>query len=193
MREGGTIDVGGFRADLQSIAQNDYPRLQLLKLPMNLGAGVIYTQPLLIAGNNLVLTYEALDEDGNYWQSVPAAGSLNPGVSTQLAQGFVRINGRGPWLPLSMFSPLMQGLATANANYSNNPIVGAGYSSIQMPIQQLEWQVNADFQQDGFMLAYFGINFGLRGGIGNGNGSTYAIPSSAGPVARLLAAKCGCP
>ncbi len=191
MREGGTIDVDGFRADLASVATNDYPRLQLLKLPMSLTAGQIYNVPLSTAGNNLVLTYEALDENGNYLQSVPAAGTLNPGVSTVLARGYLRINGRGPWLPISMFSPLMQGLATVNANYVGCPIVGAGYSSIQMPMGQLEWQVpEAAFQSTGFMLAFFGINFGMRSGIGNGNGTTYAIPSSAGPLTRLLWERC---
>lgn len=189
MREGGTIDVAGFAADLHSISQNQYPEMKLLKLPMNQQG--IYTVPLPVAGNNLVLTYEALDEDGNYWQSVPAAGSITPGAGALLAQGFARFNRRGPWLPLSMFSPLMKGLATPAANYTNNPIVGAGYSSLQLPMQIIEWQVLPAFQQDGFMLAYFGINFGLRGGIGNGNGSTYAIPSAAGPLARLKAARCG--
>lgn len=192
MTEGGTIDVAGLREDLSNIAENAYPQIQLLRLPMNLAAGVIYQVPLQRSGNNLVLTFEALDEVGNYWQSVPAAGSITAGASPLLAQGFARFNGRGPWLPLSMFSPLMPGLATASANYSGNPIVGAGYSSISMPIQQMEWQVPAAFNQTGFMLAYFGINFGLRGGIGNGNGSTYAIPSAAGPIERLKAAVRGC-
>jgi hypothetical protein len=187
MKEGGTIDVAGFRADLASVATNDYPRLQLLRLPMNLASGVIYNVPLTTAGNNLVLTYEALDENGNYLQSVPAAGSLNPGIATVLARGFLRVNGRGPWLPISMFSALMQGMATVNANYTGCPITGGGYSSIQMPMGQLEWQVDPAFVSAGFMLAFFGINFGMRSGIGNGNGSTYAIPSSAGPVARLAA------
>lgn len=189
MREGGTIDVSGFRADLQGIAQNQYPQLQLLKLPMNVTG--IYTVPLLTAGNNLVLTYEALDVDGNYLQSVPAAGSIVAGGASILAQGFARFNRRGPWLPISMFSPLMKGLATVSPNYTDNPIVGAGYSSLNMPIGWMEWQVLPAFAQDGFMLAYFGLNFGLRGGIGNGNGSTYAIPSAAGPLARLQAARCG--
>lgn len=190
MRSAGTIDVEGFREDLQNISTNIYPRLQLLKLPMSLGAGVIFQVPLLTSGNNLVLTYEALDENDNYWQSVPAAGSITPGASPLLAQGFARFNKQGPWLPISMFSPLMKGLATVNPNYASNPIIGAGYSSIQMPIGQMEWQVNEAFQQSGFMLAFFGINYGLRGGIGNGNGGTYAIPSAAGPVERM--AQCGC-
>lgn len=186
----GTIDFAGFREDLQNISQNNYPKLTLLKLPMNAGGGTIVQVPLPAAGNNLVLTYEALDESGNYLRSVPAAGSLNPGVSTLLAQGFARFNGRGPWLPLSMFSPLMQGLYTAGANYTSNPIIGGGLSSVQMPIQQMEWQVNSSFQQSGYMLAFFGMNYGLGSGIGNGSGSTYAIPSAAGPITREKAAKC---
>jgi hypothetical protein len=176
--------------DLAAIAANDYPKIQLLKLPMETAAGTIFTVPLQGAGNNLVLTYEAMDELGNYVVSSPAPGTITAGASPQLAQGFVRVNGRGPWLPLSMFSPLMAGLATTNPNYTGTPILGSGYSSLQMPIQQLEWQVLEGYQQAGFMLAYFGLNFGLRGGVGNGNGTTYAIPSSAGPIARLQAARC---
>jgi hypothetical protein len=189
---GGTIDLDGFREDLRAIDQNTYPQLRLIKLPMSLGAGIIYQVPLPVNGNNLVLTYEALDENGIYQVSVPAPGSITAGATPLLAQGFARINQTGPWIPLSMFSPLMQGLATAAANYSGNPIIGAGYSSLQTPIHQLEWQVNAAFQQAGFMLAFFGMNYGLRGGIGNGSGGTYAIPSAAGPVAREIAARCKC-
>lgn len=190
MSDLGTIDYEGVRADLQSITANTYPKVQLLKLPMNSGAGVITQVPLSVKGNNLVLTYEAIDEQGNYQQSVPAPGSINPGVGVLLAQGFARFNGRGPWVPLSMFDPLMQGLATTGANYSGCPIIGAGMSSLQMPIQQMEWQVLAAWQQSGFMLAYFGMNFGLGAGIGNGSGGTYAIPSAAGPIAREEAARC---
>lgn len=189
----GTIDSAGLAADLQAIAQNNYiGKIKLLKLPMNTSSypGGIYPVPLLTPGNNLILTYEALDENGIYWQSKPAAGSLSAGNVTNLAQGFARFNKRGPWLPISMFSPLMQGMASVNSNYSGNPIIGAGYSSVQMPIGYMEWQVPATFQQTGFMLAFFGLNFGLGSGIGNGNGSTYAIPSSAGPIDRERAARC---
>lgn len=35
MRRGGTIDEAGFREDLQNIARNQYPPLQLIKLPFN--------------------------------------------------------------------------------------------------------------------------------------------------------------
>lgn len=191
MREGGTIDVQGLRRDLSDISRNQYPQLQLLQLPMDLGAGVIFHVPLQAAGNNLVLTYEALDQNGNYMVSVPTPSSIVPGASPLLAQGFARFNGRGPWLPISMFSPLMQGLASVNPNYTGCPIIGAGYSSVQMPIGSIDWQVNAAFQQAGSMLAFFGMNYGLRSSIGNGSGSTYAIPSSAGPIQRLQDAKCG--
>jgi hypothetical protein len=186
-----TIDWAGLRADLKDISQNLYPRVQLLRLPMNLTSGQIVTVPLPNAGNNLVLTYEALDEQNNYWQSVPAAGSITPGGSALIAQGFARFNRQGPWIPLSMFSPLMQGLASAAANYTANPIIGAGVSSVQMPIQEMEWQVLPAFSQAGFMLAYFGLNFGLRSGIGNGSGSTYAIPNASGPIDREAKARCG--
>lgn len=188
----GTIDWEGFRADLFAISQNQYPRIQLLRLPMNLSAGQIITVPLPCVGNNLVLTYEALDEQNTYWQSVPAAGSLNPGTSAVPAQGFARFNRQGPWIPLSMFSPLMIGMATAASNYLSNPILGAGFSSVQLPIQEMEWQVRPAFAQAGFMLAFFGMNYGLSSGIGNGSGSTYAIPSAAGPLAREQKAR-GCP
>jgi hypothetical protein len=182
----GTIDVAGFREDLAQISQNTYiGQIGLIKLPMDLDPGVIFQVPLPNPGNHLVLTYEALDAQGNYLQSVPAAGTIVAGASPLLAQGFARFNKQGPWLPISMFSPLMQGLASASPNYTGNPIVGAGFSSLAMPIITMEWQVLAAFQQSGFMLAFWGMNFGLRGGIGNGSGSTYAIPSAAGPIDRL--------
>jgi hypothetical protein len=188
----GTIDYDGFTADLKAINANTYPQLQLLKLPLNLAAGVIFTVPLQGSGNNLVLTYEALDAQGNYCVSSPAAGSINPGAVTP-AQGYARFNGLGPWLPLSMFSPLMTGLSSTNPNYAGTPIIGGGFNSIQMPIQKMEWQVEPALAQSGQLLAFFGMNYGLGSSIGNGTGSTYAIPSAAGPIGRLVEAiQCGC-
>lgn len=188
----GTIDYDGFTADLKAINANTYPQLQLLKLPLNLAAGVIFTVPLQGSGNNFVLTYEALDSQGNYCVSSPAPGTIAPGAVVP-AQGFARFNQLGPWVPVSMFSPLMTGLSSVNPNYAGMPIIGGGFNSLQMPIQKMEWQVNAALAQSGQLLAFFGMNYGLGSSIGNGTGSTYAIPSAAGPIGRLVEAiKCVC-
>jgi hypothetical protein len=190
MSDKGTIDVAGFRADLKDISQNDYPIMQLLQLPLDIAAGTIFRVPLGAPGNNLVLTYQAINQQGNLMTSAPAPGSIDTSAPAALPQGFARFNENGPWIPLSMFGPLMKGLVTPYATYDGNPILGAGFSSIQMPIQVMEWQVLASQQQSGYILAFFGLNFGLGSTIGNGTSTTMAIPSAAGPIARMVAARC---
>lgn len=133
----------------------------------------------------LVAVQEALDLDGNYFASFAPNGIP--------ATGFVRLNQDGPWIPFGLPSPLMPGLATPAANYAGMPIAG-GFNAIETAFGTLEWRPSAPAYYSGAnppntlvgaVLALLCLSKGLGAGIGNGSSSTYAIPTTAGPVQRL--------
>jgi hypothetical protein len=145
--------------------------------------------PISLSGPNnfFSLVNEAIDEQGQYWESLFQ--------NAQAAAGFIRLNGQGNvWFPVSLMGPLVPGFATSNPNYTGTPIAGTGFSAIEAPFGQLEWIPGVPTfysgstpptEPPGYLLAYVSVSVGTGSGIGNGNASTYAIPSSAGPVERL--------
>lgn len=143
--------------------------------------------PIVLPGpcNFIALVSEAIDEQGVYQQSAL--------IGQQAAAGFIRLNGQGNvWIPLSFADPLTPGYVTVNDTYKNCPIVGTGFSSLQAPFGQLDFQPALPIFYTGtppttisYLLAFVGLNVGVGAGIGIGAGDTYAIPSAAGPVTRM--------
>lgn len=145
--------------------------------------------PISLLGpmNYLSLVSEAIDEDGQYWQS------YSP--STGVGAGFVRMNGQGNvWIPVSLANPLMAGLATTADNYNQTPIASTGFGAIEAPFGKLDWQPSVPTfyagakpptTPPGYLLAILSVSIGTGTAVGAGNSSTYAIPSAAGPVKRL--------
>lgn len=138
--------------------------------------------------NFLSLVSEAIDEDGFYHQSYfPSTG---PG------SGYVRLNGQGNvWIPVCQAGPLMAGLATASDDYTATPIARTGFGAVEAPFGQLDWQPAVPIIYSGaapagppaYLLAVLSVSLGTGAATGAGDSSTYAIPSSAGPVDRFKA------
>jgi hypothetical protein len=169
------------------------PVCALLALQMSTGGGATINQapvtsiPLNGPMNLLALVSEALDEQGIYQKT-----SL---LGQEAAAGFVRLNGPGNvWIPISFVSPLTPGYVTTLNNYGLNPLAGTGFSEIEGPFHQLDWKPAAPQYYTGptppttpagFLLAFVGTSMGVGAAVGAGNSSTYAIPTSAGPVDRM--------
>jgi hypothetical protein len=140
--------------------------------------------------NILALVSEAIDEQGNY-----AASNL---IGQQGAAGWIRINGPGNvWVPLSFADPLTPGYVTTQNNYALCPLAGTGFSELEAPFHRLDWRpasptfyssTNPPSEPNGYLLAFVSMSMGVGAKVGDGNSSTYAIPSSAGPVVREKAA-----
>lgn len=157
---------------------------------VNTPAGVpppLTSVPLPGPCNFIALVSEAIDENGQYQESAL--------IGQQAAAGFIRLNGGGNvWIPISFAPPLIPGYVTSSDNYANNPIAGTGFSAIEAPFGVLDWQPaspvyysgpNPPSTPDGFLLAFVGLSVGVGASTGAGSSSTHAIPSAAGPIARL--------
>lgn len=136
--------------------------------------------------NCLQLVWQALDNGGNYQCSYPLNAAANADATgfsllKYWAFGWMRVNGLGPWFPLS----LMQATSTDSIVYPYG-----GFTSIVAPMSFVDWVGYWDGTGDlshgpgggnAFLLAITSINLSLASNGGTmGDIANYAIPSGSG-------------
>jgi hypothetical protein len=165
--------------------------------------------------NCLQLVWHALDPGGNYQCSYPlnsttgaffnstdttrgwgVTATFNGGASMQRwAFGWLRINGLGPWFPMSLLPSTSWVSNPPNASYLAVFPFG-GFNSINAPMSFIDWVGfwdGAGVLNDGPMgsgsnnahiLAITSVNLSLSSNGGTlGNVANYATPSGAGTEA----------
>jgi hypothetical protein len=165
---------------------------------------------LLQPANSITLITDAIDENGNYVASYPFSSIdnyqrqgdsiqgfmwLDNGNSLNWAKGFIRLNGVGMWLPMSLMPYSGLGTGDSQLNISNTSTQGffapwAGFSSVAGPISFFDWigawdgvgstdnslDPNATIPN---LLAMAAINLNASS-IGTGDLVSYAVPNSSG-------------
>jgi hypothetical protein len=150
--------------------------------------------------NCLQLLWHALDASGNYQASYPIVDPTNcyngsagfdkgwplTGADQSLPQhwafGWLRLNGLGPWFPMSLLPSTMW--MTESRYLSVFPF--GGYSSITAPMSFFDWVGYWDGAGntngvDPYLLAVTSINTSVSSnGATLGNVSNYATPSGSG-------------
>jgi hypothetical protein len=164
---------------------------------------------LLQPANSLTLIPDAIDENGNYVASYPFQTLLNlegdglegykffqEGTGQFFAKGFIRLNGAGMWIPMSLMPFIFTGTG-ATTGEPNTQTQGtmspwSGFSSLAGPISFFDWvggwdgtgETGNTLDPDATVpsiLAMAAINLNAMS-PGNGIGSlvSYATPNSSG-------------
>lgn len=142
--------------------------------------------------NCIQLVWQALDNAGNYQCSYPlntSGNALAPdgfNLLTHWAFGWMRVNGLGPWLPMS----LMKSTDWAAGGTKLCAYPFGGFSGITAPMTFLDWIGYWDGQGDitdgpgsgnAFVLALTSVNTSLTSNGGSlGDVANYATPSGSG-------------
>lgn len=151
--------------------------------------------------NCIQLVWHALDPGGNYECSYPLNSPNNFNGTLRgwplaafaggghWAMGWLRLNGLGPWFPMSLFNSTDQSYGGTNGNYLTAYPFG-GFSSITGPMSFVDWMGYWDGVGDigtgpmggnAYVLAIASSNLALSS---NGNSlglvNNYAVPSGSG-------------
>lgn len=155
-----------------------------------LASRIIIPEP----ANCLQLVWHALDPGGNYECSYPINDSSNatvPGwqTSTRWAFGWLRLNGQGPWFPMSLYKS-MDVLASGD---QSGVFPYGGYSSIAAPMSFVDWigywdgvgnTSNGPSGGNAYILAISSVNISVSSnGATMGSIENYATPSGSGTEA----------
>lgn len=142
--------------------------------------------------NSLQLVWHALDPGGGYECSYPLNSAANATtfgwpIETHWAFGWLRVNGLGPWFPMSLF----KSVDIINTGQQNGIFPWGGFSAITGAMSFVDWVGYWDGLGDittgpsagnAYILAITSVNMSLSSNGGSlGDVANYAVPSGSGP------------